>query len=104
MTEFRVVPTDLTTASQDTADAAATARGSDGADALATLGRALPGSGIADVAREVGPHWRDGVDHWSDSAQDLAAAIETTRDEAASADDRTVSVFDLLAGAARAAG
>lgn len=86
MSEFAVVPSDMTAASGAAEDAAVDARAADGSDALALLAGALPGSAIADLSGDLATAWTDGLDTWSTGAEDFAESVDATSRDGAATD------------------
>ncbi|HXH80992.1 hypothetical protein [Nocardioides sp.] len=95
---FALVPSDMTSASAAISDASSEARTAHGADALATLAAALPGSSTAAYMPELGGLWEDGVTGWCDQLDHFRDSIDATSQGGTSADDGVGGLFGRLLG------
>lgn len=91
MSELALVSGDMQSAAAAAESAGGRARGADGADALATLAGALPGSTTAETVPELGDAWTTGVGQWADGVTAFGAAVEQLNDDAGSADTSAAS-------------
>lgn len=98
MDEFGLVPTDMAAATASVTSAAGEAGKADGASALDLVGKALPGSTVADAARAVGGHWRTGVAEWCGDVEEFGVSIEATSRKASATDDGVAGLFGSLFG------
>jgi hypothetical protein len=95
---FAFVPSDMAAASAAVTDASSAARTAHGADALATLAAALPGSSTAAYAPELGGLWEDGVSGWCDQVDGFCANLDATTRGGMSTDAGVGSLFGGLLG------
>ena len=95
---FALVPSDMAAASAAVTDASSAARTAHGADALATLAAALPGSSTAAYMPELGGLWEDGVTGWCDQLDGFRASIEATTRAGTSTDAGVGGLFGGLFG------
>ena len=95
---FALVPSDMTAASAAVSDASSEARTAHGADALATLAAAMPGSSTAAYMAELGGLWEDGVTGWCDQLDSFRAGIEATTRAGTSTDGGVGGLFGGLLG------
>lgn len=72
---FEVSPAEVDAAATQAGEAAAEARGQDGAACLTTLASALPGSGSAERVATVTADWKTYIDYWVLQAEDYGAAL-----------------------------
>ena len=93
MNEFGFVRTDMSAAKGAADDAVALARTSDGADALATLAAALPGTQTAAYLPTLGGLWRDGIHDWCENAESYGESIEATSQDGSATDSGVGSWF-----------
>ncbi|MEN8672405.1 hypothetical protein [Nocardioides sp.] len=104
MEDFRVVPHDMSTAADETVDAASQARGRDSASHLTTAASAVPGAQSVALLGELGDGWRDEIDAWAGDVAGFADAVDGTG-RAASARDGAIGgyfgTFLDLVGAGR---
>jgi hypothetical protein len=95
---FALVPSDMAAASAAVGDASSEARTAHGADALATLAAALPGSATAAYLPELGGLWEDGVTDWCDRLDRFRASIDETTRDGTSTDAGVGGLFGGLFG------
>ena len=95
---FALVPSDMTAASAAVSDASSEARKAHGADALATLAAALPGSSTAAYLPELGGLWEAGVTGWCDRLDRFRAGIDATTRDGTSTDAGVGGLFGGLLG------
>jgi hypothetical protein len=86
MSEFGFVRADMSAAKGAADDAVALARSSDGADALATLAAALPGTQTAAYLPTLGELWRAGIHDWCGNAETFGESIEGTSQDGTATD------------------
>jgi hypothetical protein len=95
---FALVPSDMAAAGAAVTDASSAARKAHGADALATLAAALPGSSTAAYMPELGSMWEDGVTGWCDQLDRFRGSLDSTTRGGTSTDSGVGSWFDGLLG------
>lgn len=95
---FALVPSDMAEASAAVTDASSEARAAHGADALATLAAALPGSSTAAYMPELGGLWEDGITGWCDQLDGFRAGIDSTTQDGTSLDTGVGGLFGGLLG------
>ena len=95
---FALVPSDMAAASAAVTDASSEARAAHGADALATLAAALPGTSIAAYMPELGGLWEEGVTGWCDQLDRFRASIDATTRGGTSTDAGVGGLFGGLLG------
>lgn len=95
---FALEPGEMTAASAAVTDASSDARAAHGADALATLAAALPGSSTAAYLPDLGTLWEDGITDWCDRLDGFRAGLDGTTHDATSADGSAGGFFENLLG------
>ena len=95
---FALVPSDMAAASAAVTGATSEARTAHGADALATLAAALPGSSTAAYLPELGGLWEDGITGWCDELDTFRASVDATTRTTTTTDDGAGSIFGGLLG------
>jgi hypothetical protein len=98
MSQFRLVPADMSDAAARTSDAAADARGHDSADHLATAGGAVPGAQSVGYLAELGDGWREEVEGWADDVAAFASHLEAVSRTAVAVDGLIGDAFAGLTG------
>ena len=93
MSELALVPSEMQAAAAAAESAAGRARDSDGADALATLTGALPGTTTAGTVYKLGDAWADGVSGWADEVTEFGASVDALTAEAEAADANAAGRF-----------
>ena len=95
---FAFEPGDMATAGAAVTEASSAARTAHGADALATLAAALPGSATAAYLPQLGTLWKEGVTGWCDQLDDFRAGIDATTRYGTSTDAGVGVLFGGLLG------
>ncbi len=95
---FALEPGEMAAASAAVTDASSEARTANGADALATLAAALPGSSTAAYAPELGGLWDDGITGWCDELDDFRTGLDGTTQGSTGADHQSADWFGELLG------
>lgn len=95
---FSLVPGDMAAASAAVTDASSNARTAHGADALATLAAALPGTSTAAYLPELGGLWEDGITGWCDELDGFRASLDATTQDGTSTDETFGGLFGGLLG------
>jgi hypothetical protein len=95
---YALEPSDMTAASAVVSGASADARGATGADALATLAAALPGTSVAAYLPELGGLWQDGITKWCDNVDDLSEGLDSASADGTSVDSAAGGFFTWLTG------
>jgi hypothetical protein len=95
---FAFVSSDMAAAGAAVSEASSAARSAHGADALATLAAALPGSAAAAYMGELGGLWEAGVSGWCDQVDDFRAGLEATARDGSSTDAGVGGLFGGLLG------
>ena len=95
---FALVPGDMAAASAAVTDATSEARTATGADALATIAAALPGSSTAAYLPDLGTLWEDGISGWCDQLDDFRGSLDGTTHGTTTADEGAGGLFGGLLG------
>ena len=95
---YALVPSDMAAAGEAVTGASSEARAAHGADALATLAAALPGSSTAAYMSELGGMWEAGVTGWCDQLDSFRAGIDATTRDGTSTDAGVGGLFGGLFG------
>ena len=96
MSTYQVEPDELRSSATDLRSAASSARAADAADAIGTLGGALPGSSTAEVMPEFADAWDAGSDYWAGSVDDFADGFEGAGPDAVAADAQAKAFQEWL--------
>ena len=95
---FAFVRQDMASAGSAIDDASSKARTAHGADALAILAAALPGSSTAAYMSELGGHWEDGVTGWCDQLDHFRDSLDATSRDGTTTDGAAGGLFGGLFG------
>lgn len=96
MSQFQLVSRDMAAAGAEVRAAANKARTADAADAVSTLGAALPGSTTADLLPALAQQWDGAIDDWAASADAYADGLDAAAADAAAAEAMITGAWDGL--------
>ena len=96
MSTYQVEPDELRSSATDLRSAASSARAADAADAIGTLGGALPGSSTAEVMPAFAAAWDEGIDDWAGTVDDFADGLDAAAADAEAADAQAEAFQEWL--------